>query len=71
MQAGVRPDLDRLLASHGFALERVTQAATGAAILRLVDRTTGRAPVRLPAALVADLAASVAGAAHVSTLARA
>jgi len=61
LSAGGRSDLDRLLSSHGFVLERGTQAATGAAVLRLVDRTTGRVPVRVPAELVAALAASIAG----------
>ena len=68
--AGGRSDLDRLLASHGFRLERGTQAATGAAVLRLVD-TTGRPPARMPAALVADLAASVTAPPRVPTLASA
>ena len=71
LSAGGRPELDRLLASHGFALERGTQAATGAAVLRLVDRSTGRAPARVPAALVAELAAAVTGAAPYPTLASA
>ena len=48
-----------------------TQAATGAVVLRLVDRSTGRAPARVPPALVADLAASVTGAAPYPTLASA
>ena len=69
--AGGRSDLDRLLASHGFRLERGTQAATGAAVLRLVDRTTGCPPARMPAALVADLAASVTAPPRVPTLASA
>jgi hypothetical protein len=58
--AFARSDLDRLLASHGFVLERGVRASTGTPVLRLVDRETGRPPAHVPMALAADLAARVA-----------
>jgi hypothetical protein len=58
--AHARVDLDRLLASHGFALERGVRTATGTPVLRLVDRQTGQPPGHVPTALAAELAARVA-----------
>jgi hypothetical protein len=56
-QPPFRTNLDRLLASHGFVLERRTRPATGQAVFRLVDEVTGRAPVNIPPALASELAA--------------